>query len=855
MRWIILIMMSMIHICAGADVAVRGVTFDEDKTPVGGIIVRLYSAGKPKAFTTSAADGSFRVSVKQLEAPAYLKFMSQKYESFEFPLDSVPETVTVYLKPMDMVLQEVVVKAPERRIKGDTIHYDVSALTKAGDRTIEDVIKKIPGISVDDSGGISYDGKSLKHFYIEDLDLLGNKYTIASQSINPTDISTISIYERHQDKKVLQGREESDRASLNLKLKKGRMLKPVGYIKGGAGVGDDALWNGELYTMLVSPKMQSIASVKGDNDGRTFDARKDESGFRVFSPTPFGEPSIKKDRFIDNLSAFTSVNTLFKLKKDLILKLNASYARNTERFDGGSVTEYLDPETESIIYAEDVGNHLFSHNTDVSLNIENNSSDFYFNNTFSFKGAFNRNSYDVASTSSADQNMRADNYNFSNILTTIINCRKKLFKINSETSFRRTPSARMDAHDVSSGEMLVDQCVDFNTFHNKEYTSLGWTLPRGATIGSALSFEIDHDKFSSFGEKTGKNPVANDLSGHRIASSAEPFIKFRFLGAIFNVSVPVTLYNIKYNDMVDGAVYKTDKVVADLKLSLSKRFNQMNHISMSLGRDNSMGDFRDFIDNPVFTTFRNTRTFGSGALKRNKSYFISGNYSCRNILESFYLISSFGYRKTESNTLSVSNVNASGTTSSLANATSHGESLSLIVSLSKAVRKINTTFYFDANLMWQTSQSIRSAIDVTTKSGIYFFALGVQTYQFSNVLMADARAQLTTQRQSFGGSIPSNTTNSMALKGKIAVFPVKNLEIYYTIDSSRVKLGENNYKTNTFMDAGAIYSLSRFDFELALRNLTNQHTYSYTLYNSLDIIYRTYSLRPLEALFSIKLRF
>lgn len=106
-------------------------------------------------------------------------------------------------------------------------------MTKAGDRTIEDIIRKIPGIQIDDSGGISYDGLSINHFYIEDMDLMGKNYTVASRSINPDDISTVSVYERHQDKRVLQGKQEAEKASLNLKLKKGRMLKPLGYLKGG----------------------------------------------------------------------------------------------------------------------------------------------------------------------------------------------------------------------------------------------------------------------------------------------------------------------------------------------------------------------------------------------------------------------------------------------------------------------------------------------------------------------------------------------------------------------------------------------------------------------------------------------
>lgn len=506
-----------------ADVVVRGIVYDSEKHPLGGIMVRLHSNGKPKAFTTSAPDGSFRLSVKTLEKPAYLKFLSQKFDQLEFPLDSIPETIRVYLQPKDFVLQEVVVRATERRIKGDTIHYDVSALTKVGDRTIEDVIKKIPGVEVDDAGSISYDGKPLKHFYIEDLDLLGRNYAIASKSINPADISTISVYERHQDKRVLQGKEVSDKASLNLKLKKGRMLKPIGYLKAGAGIGDEALWNGELYGMLVSPKVQTIISAKGDNDGHTFGSRKDGSSFSIFSPTPFGEPSIKQDRFLDNLSAFASANSLFKLKKDLIVKLNTSYSRNEESFNGESLTEYLNPESESILYAEEVGNKLNYQSVNVSANIENNGKDLYFNDTFDFNGNFSRNNYDVTSTTGTGQRLSSDNYNFSNQLKTIIHNRGKLYQIDSETSYRNTPASRIAARDLSSGDLLLSQLVKLKSFHNKENTSFSWLLNTRFTIGTSLSFEIDHDKFASTGVKNGGKTNINDLSGYKITTSAEPF--------------------------------------------------------------------------------------------------------------------------------------------------------------------------------------------------------------------------------------------------------------------------------------------------------------------------------------------
>ena len=90
-----------------------------------------------------------------------------------------------------------------------------------GDRSIEDVIKKLPGIEVSETGVISYDGEPINNFYIEGLNLMGGNYAVASQNIKPQDVAAVSVYERHQPKKALKNVVESKSAALNLKLKKG----------------------------------------------------------------------------------------------------------------------------------------------------------------------------------------------------------------------------------------------------------------------------------------------------------------------------------------------------------------------------------------------------------------------------------------------------------------------------------------------------------------------------------------------------------------------------------------------------------------------------------------------------------
>lgn len=123
------------------------------------------------------------------------------------------------------------------------------------------------------------------------------------------------------------------------------------------------------------------------------------------------------------------------------------------------------------------------------------------------------------------------------------------------------------------------------------------------------------------------------------------------------------------------------------------------------------------------------------------------------------------------------------------------------------------------------------------------------------MLMISANTIYSISRQSYDSTLPSSSFNSFSLLGQISVYPLKNLEIYASADYSKIKLGDNNYKNNFFVDAGIRYSVKKFDFEIKGENLTDMRRYAYTLYNSMDITFSSYDLRPLELTASVKYRF
>lgn len=190
------------------------------------------------------------------------------YRTDTLTISEPGRNLTVKLAEAPTGLKGITVKAPAIRAQGDTLTFDVAAFCSRSDRNIEAVIGRLPGITIEGNGQIKYNGESINKFYIEGLDMLSGRYQLATKNFSPTDIAAVNIYENHQPKKVLEGLEFSERAALNLKLKKKSMLRPVGHLTGGIGTdGDDIRWLGEGFGMMVSPDMQMMFTLKANNFG------------------------------------------------------------------------------------------------------------------------------------------------------------------------------------------------------------------------------------------------------------------------------------------------------------------------------------------------------------------------------------------------------------------------------------------------------------------------------------------------------------------------------------------------------------------------------------------------------------
>ncbi|MDE6379827.1 MAG: carboxypeptidase-like regulatory domain-containing protein [Muribaculaceae bacterium] len=339
-------------VVAEAQVNVSGTIIEkENSSPLtGASVIVKGSDGKIKKFASSKSNGSFEMAVPSVEG-CRLEVSMMGFAKQSIPLDSVSFPLTVFLEPGSTILKEVTVKADRIREQGDTITYNVGSFAQAQDRSIGDVLKRMPGINVESSGKIQYQGEDINKFYIEGSDLLGGKYGIATNGISHEDVGAVEVMENHQPMQVLAGISFSDKAAINLKLK--NKAKATWTFHGDAAGGyswqpEGALWDGELFAMAVMHGFQNITTLKTNNIGEDLSVQATDffASRRGTYLSPYvnvsmpGVPNLSRKRTLFNRSALVSTNSLWKFGRGEF-KTQIDYSFNRVAAEAANITTYF----------------------------------------------------------------------------------------------------------------------------------------------------------------------------------------------------------------------------------------------------------------------------------------------------------------------------------------------------------------------------------------------------------------------------------------------------------------------------------------------------------------------------------
>jgi hypothetical protein len=177
------------------------------------ILSFAYSDDKGKYQIKTPAKGNYRVTFSSLG----YETQSVLIEVSEFSTELIQDIV---LTEKPYALNEVIVMADQPiKVKKDTIVFDAQSFATGNEEVVEDLLKKIPGVSVDQNGTIRVGNQEIEKLMVDGDDFFERGYKILSKNMPPHPIDKVEILNNYSKNHLLKNIEKSDKVALNLKLK------------------------------------------------------------------------------------------------------------------------------------------------------------------------------------------------------------------------------------------------------------------------------------------------------------------------------------------------------------------------------------------------------------------------------------------------------------------------------------------------------------------------------------------------------------------------------------------------------------------------------------------------------------
>lgn len=320
---------------------------------VGASLTVIADNGDIISYCITGEKGAYKLSIHEDadKNPTKVNISFMGFKKKQIPFPEFKNGMTVILEENNFKIKEVKVSAQRIKSSGDTLTYSVAGFKQTQDRSLADVIAKMPGLEVKSDGQISYQGKEINKFYIEGLDLMGGSYGVANQNLSADKIQSVQVLENHQSVKSLRGVSFSDQAALNIVLKDDAKSVWAGSADLGAGYGNDFIYDCRIMGLNFTKKFQTLMMYKNNNHGDQLEKEvididvllngraETESG--ILSMADAEAPDLDVNRYTFNSSHLLAGNWLWKTGKDSELRIQGNGLIDKTDLQSYNTTTYL----------------------------------------------------------------------------------------------------------------------------------------------------------------------------------------------------------------------------------------------------------------------------------------------------------------------------------------------------------------------------------------------------------------------------------------------------------------------------------------------------------------------------------
>lgn len=806
------------------------------------------------------------------------------------------------VKEQTVQLKEISVRAQKIRQNGDTINYLVGAYQQQGDRVIGDVLKRMPGIEVADNGGIKYNGKSIKKFYVEEMDLLQGRYGLATNNINASDVATVQVLENHQPVKMLQGKELTDDVAINLKLKdsaKGTVAVNTmlgGGIQWAGGwhigsrplddgqtvIGQNPLWTAEVVGMYFAKRRQNMTLYKGNNTGDDVSKELTQHyscinsvSLYPFCPTGTVMPSgsgLPQKRTFDNHSHILTMNHLEKPNKDTELGLNIAYYNDRIRREGNSVGDQFISDDSRLLTSETMTSETKVNNLNVQARYNWNAQNGFVANVLKFDTNWNSDRVDGQLSSERTgaapvnygnnrvrQHFDRPQLSVSNTFNTIRNIGKNTFDLHFSAGYAHRPNTLTVGIDSLLQGTQTAYTQDVNSHHiaGRFNTSYGIRVADVFRFNYGISASANlHGivtDLDGFTPPAGNSQLSNDLWYNTYCLALGQSYKYETPDLDITLGLPLELYTQTLDDKIRKDKHGYTHLLFFPSLSMNWSITRDLWFNAGASYSKTVGDPGGIYSGYIMSNYRAFLRSYVEQLSETKNYGANVGLRYRSAIRALFANVGFNYRRTHDNQIYGYNYVGATSVVQAVNQPTTASSYSVSGEASKGFDFLRSTIrVFGGYGLSESERLISQSLYQYRAHNIRFGgALSFSPFEWLGVVYTSGFSQSFSYTEGHRDEAVRVKSNTQRLS--MSVYPTKTLTLTLA--------AEDNYNNQTaenrhawFGDATAKLKLKHIDLELQLNNLFDQRQYTRVNYSGLDIYTQTSQLRPRNIIGTIRFK-
>ncbi len=383
MKFLLTTILVFISIFLQAQFDLKGVVTNASNEPlIGATVVILERADSTMyAFALTNDDGKY--TLEDVEKGEYILQVSYvAHDNYSQPLEcswigNNVKLPLVELRESTEMLQEITIEAEHipLGLRGDTLSYNAAAFKTRPNATVEDLLKKLPGIEVGRDGSIKAQGEDVENVLVDGKEFFGSDPQMATKNLEAEAVDKVEVYDKQSEIAEFTGVDDgNEEKTINLKLKE--EFKKGGFGNVDVAKGTEDRYIGKLNYFRFTPTLQaSVIGATNNVNKETFsinDRIDFMGGFgNLMSGGNFSMTGY--DRLSDGINTSTSMGANFNYDFNSKFKVVSHYLQTRVKND-------LEQTSDNEIF-----NNAFAYNTLDTLNSQKSNVGHQVNTKLTYK--------------------------------------------------------------------------------------------------------------------------------------------------------------------------------------------------------------------------------------------------------------------------------------------------------------------------------------------------------------------------------------------------------------------------------------------------------------------------------------